>query len=152
TTLPSVLVLPSLGVMRPRPISRAGSWTLVILVSLCANAATKAHVIAFGKWMPVQCVAGYGANEKPLSIKVRALIVYAPVKEYIVGSPDEVAEALFVARRVLRVNDSLPVDAAPKWQWERGGWLLVDRLTGHISAISLPEFDAALSVTSWYRD
>jgi hypothetical protein len=36
--------------------------------------------------------------------------------------------------------------------WQRGGWLLVDRMTGHISSIALPEFDPYHSVTSWYRD
>jgi hypothetical protein len=30
--------------------------------------------------------------------------------------------------------------------------LLVDRVTGHISPINLPEFDAFYSVASWYRD
>jgi hypothetical protein len=52
------------------------------------------------------------------------------------------------------VNDSLPGDtaAAPGWGWQRGGWLLADRMTGHISAIALPEFDPYYSVASWYRD
>jgi hypothetical protein len=30
--------------------------------------------------------------------------------------------------------------------------LLVDRMTGHISAINLPEFDSCYSVASWYSD
>jgi hypothetical protein len=30
--------------------------------------------------------------------------------------------------------------------------LLVDRTTGHVSAINLPEFDPYYSVASWYRD
>ncbi len=51
------------------------------------------------------------------------------------------------------MNDNLPGDtAAPHWVWQRGGWLLVDRMTGHISSIALPEFDPYYSVTSWYRD
>jgi hypothetical protein len=37
-------------------------------------------------------------------------------------------------------------------QWQRGGWLLVDRLTGHVSSINLPEFDVFYSAASWYRD
>lgn len=115
-------------------------------------AATKVHVVAFGRWMPVQCFAGYGPTEKPISIKVRALIVDGRIKEYVVGPPHEVTERLFVARRAFRVNDSLPEDSTPKWQWQRGGWLLVDRVTGRISAISLPEFDGVYSAGSWYRD
>jgi hypothetical protein len=52
------------------------------------------------------------------------------------------------------VNDSLPQEstAPPHWQWQRGGWLLVDRVTGHISSINLPEFDVTYSAASWYRD
>jgi hypothetical protein len=30
--------------------------------------------------------------------------------------------------------------------------LLVDRLTGHVSPINLPEFDVVYSAASWYRD
>src|SRR6202162_5402977 len=33
-----------------------------------------------------------------------------------------------------------------------GGWLLVDRLTGRVSQINLPEFDPFYSTASWYRD
>jgi hypothetical protein len=52
------------------------------------------------------------------------------------------------------MNDALPGEApvAPGWIWQRGGWLLVDRLTGRISSLTLPEFDPYYSVVSWYRD
>jgi hypothetical protein len=50
------------------------------------------------------------------------------------------------------VNDSLPEDSSPPWQWQRGGWLLVDRLTGHVSPINLPELDVFYSAARWYRD
>jgi len=50
------------------------------------------------------------------------------------------------------LNDNLPDDPAPRWQWQRGGWLLVDRVTGRISPINLPEFDPFYSAGSWYRD
>jgi hypothetical protein len=52
------------------------------------------------------------------------------------------------------VNDSLPGETASPagWVWQRGGWLMVDRLTGHVSAISLPEFDSYYSPASWHRD
>jgi hypothetical protein len=36
--------------------------------------------------------------------------------------------------------------------WQCGGWLLVDRTTGHITPINLPDFDAVYSAASWYRD
>jgi hypothetical protein len=61
---------------------------------------------------------------------------------------------LFVVRRAFRINDSLPQEpASPQhWQWQPGGWLLVDRTTGHVSPLNLPEFDAFYSAASWYRD
>jgi len=118
-----------------------------------SQAATNIHVIALGKPMAVQWNAGTGTeNEKPQSIKVRALIVDGRVKEYAVGAPHEVTDRLFVVRRAFRVNDSLPEDSAPRWQWQRGGWLMVDRVTGHVSAVTLPEFDSFYSAASWYRD
>jgi len=70
------------------------------------------------------------------------------------GAFHEITERLFVVRRAFRVNDTLPGDTATAsgWVWQRGGWLLVDRSTGQISAIALPEFDPYCSVASWYRD
>jgi len=48
----------------------------------------------------------------------------------------------------------LPEEAGPtpRWRWQRGGWLLVDRVTGHITQINLPEFDPYYSLANWYRD
>jgi hypothetical protein len=61
---------------------------------------------------------------------------------------------LFVIRRAYRLNDSLPEDGKtqPRWRWQRGGWLLVDRETGHVGNVNLPEFDPYYSAASWYRD
>jgi hypothetical protein len=115
--------------------------------------ATKIHVIVFGKSMSVQWLTGTGAeNEKPLLMKVRPLVIDGRAKEYVIGSPHEITDRLFVVRRAFRVNDGLPEDSAPRWQWQRGGWLIVDRLTGRVSAITLPEFDSFYSSASWYRD
>ncbi len=122
------------------------------MVAAAVGVAAKVHVIAFGKSTSVQWVAGFGAGEKPLTIKVRALIVDGRVKEYVLGAAHDVTERLFVVRRAFRVNDSLPEESVARWQWQRGGWLLVDRVTGRVSAINLPEFDAYYSAASWYRD
>lgn len=91
-------------------------------------------------------------NGKPQTLKVRALVVDGRVREYILGAPHDVTDHLFVARRVFRINDSLPEETTPRWLWQRGGWLLVDRMSGKISALNLPEFDALYSAASWYRD
>jgi hypothetical protein len=126
---------------------------LVWLFAQDALAATKIHVIAFGKSVSVQWLAGTGAeNQKPQLIKVRALVIDGRLKEYVIGLPHEITDRLFVVRRAFRVNDSLPEDSAPRWQWQRGGWLIVDRLTGRVSALTLPEFDSFYSAASWYRD
>ncbi len=117
------------------------------------EAATKVHVISFGKTISVPWLPGSGAeNEKALTLKVRPLIVDGRVKEFVLGSTHEVTDRLFVVRRAFRVNDSLPEESTARWQWQRGGWLLVDRLTGRISVLNLPEFDAFYSVANWYRD
>lgn len=127
---------------------------VLLLLSVYADAAVKVHVISFGKWTPVPWLTGSARNDKPeiTTIKIRALLVDGRVKEYVLGSPHEVTDRLFVVRRVFRLNDSLPEDAAPRWQWQRGGWLTVDRISGRISPIALPEFDSFYSAASWYRD
>ena len=101
----------------------------------------------------MQWVPGTGGeDDKPLTIKVRALVVDGRVREFSMGAPHEVTDRLFVVRRAFRVNDNLPEETVPRWQWQRGGWLMVDRMTGRVSAINLPEFDAFYSAASWYRD
>jgi hypothetical protein len=115
-------------------------------------AAAKTHIITFGKTMPVKWFSPNDETE-PRILKVRPLLVDGRIKEYTLGSAHEVTERLFVVQRAFRLNDSLPQDSGvPRWQWQRGGWLLVDRLTGHVSAINLAEFDSTYSAASWYRD
>jgi hypothetical protein len=94
------------------------------------------------------------AEAKPVILRVRPLLVDARIKEFTLGPAHDVTDRLFVVRRAFRVNDSLPQesDSSPRWQWQRGGWLLVDRISAHVSAINLPEFDAFYSAASWYRD
>ena len=134
---------------------RTGTLSLLMLllaslVPVKAAAATKPHIITFGKWTTVPWSSGF--DDSKLSLKMRALMVDGRIKEYILGVPHEVTERLFVARRVFRMNDSLPDEVNPRWLWQRGGWLLIDRVSGKISALNLPEFDALYSAASWYRD
>lgn len=123
-----------------------------------AHSAVKAHVVAFGKWTTVAWVpTGMMLDRpdgKPVALKVRPLLVDARIKEFTLGAAHDVTDRLFVVRRAFRINDTLPQESAavPRWQWQRGGWLLVDRVSGHISPINLPEFDALYSDASWYRD
>jgi hypothetical protein len=133
--------------------------SLFILIHPTAIAATKLHIITFGKWTTVQWLPTTASSDDkpltlPLTLKVRPLLVDARVKEFTLGPAHDVTDRLFVVRRAFRINDSLPQESTspPQWQWQRGGWLLVDRVTGHISTINLPEFDPLYSAASWYRD
>jgi hypothetical protein len=126
---------------------------LVIVLWVAAGvsaAAPKTHVIAFGKWMSVKWPDATG--KKFLDLKVRPLYVDTHLKEYTTGTAHELTDRLFAVRRVFRVNDALPDENALRWQWQRGGWLLVDRVSGKVSQLSLPEFDPFYSTASWYRD
>lgn len=126
---------------------------LLALALIPASASTKPHIIAFGKWTTVQWFPDPAASgDKPLSLKIRPLLVDTRVKEFTLGPVHDITDRLFVVRRAFRVNDSLPQEPVPHWQWQRGGWLLVDRTTGRVSPINLPEFDPFHSSASWYRD
>jgi len=137
------------------------AWLLVAMAIAVqpnlAAAASRSHVIAFGKssnvqWLPEE---GHGGDQdKPVILKIRPLLLDGHVKEFTFGPAHDVTDRLFVVRRAFRVNDTLPQEASspPHWEWQEGGWILVDRITGHVSSVSLPEFDAAYSAVSWYRD
>ena len=91
-------------------------------------------------------------NEEATTLKVRALVVDERQREWTMGELHEVTERTFAIRRVLHVNDALPTDKEARWTWEPGPWLLVDRVTGHITALHLPDFDSEVSNVVWYRD
>jgi hypothetical protein len=52
----------------------------------------------------------------------------------------------------LRLNDSLPGDKAEHWIWQRGPWLMIDRVKGSITALHLPDYDPSVSTIVWFRD
>jgi hypothetical protein len=133
--------------------SASSIFLAAVLFTATASAATKPHVISFGKWATVKWFTGPD-DSQPIDLKVRGLYVDGRVKEFALGTPHDVTDRLFVVRRAFRLNDALPDEANPSshWRWERGGWLLVDRISGHVSQISLLEFDPYFSAASWYRD
>jgi hypothetical protein len=133
---------------------------LFALLSVAAySAPAKQHVISFGKPLSVKLFLG-PSEDKTMDIKVRALSVDSKIKEFITGEAHDVTDRMFVVRRAFRVNNNLPVEEdapvgqrkMPKWLWQRGGWLLVDRSTGHVSQVNLPEFDPFYSEATWFRD
>ncbi len=92
------------------------------------------------------------------SLKIRALLVDGVLKEWTTGDAHDVTDRSFVVRRVIRLNDALPGDKQGpgdkpnRWVWQRGPWLLVDRTTGHVTALKLPDYDPGVSQVSWFRD
>jgi hypothetical protein len=119
----------------------------------------KVHVVGLGavKKVPYSKAgdpAGAMAGED--SLKIRPLVVDGEVKEWTTGDSHDVTARSFVVRRVIRLNDELPGEkpAGPQkaWVWQRGPWLLVDRTTGHVTALKLPEYDPGVSQVSWFRD
>jgi hypothetical protein len=140
-----------------KSFKRYGLVFVALLVArIECNAVSKPHVITFGKWVSAKWPNATG--QQLLDLKVRALFVDMRLKEYTTGNPHDLTDRMFVVRRVFRVNDTLPAESAtsnspaPRWQWQRGGWLVVDRLSGRVSQLNLPEFDPFYSTSSWYRD
>lgn len=130
-------------------------WLVVAASLLCttALAASKVHTVTLGKAMPVKVFTG-PSEDKALDISVRPLIVDGRLKDFTTGDAHDVTDREFVVRRAYRINDSLPDDGrkSPKWLWQRGDWLLVDRKSGKTTLLKLPDFDSYYSQVSWYRD
>jgi hypothetical protein len=129
-------------------------WTVLagaILFASSVSAASKPHVVILGKWTTIK----WQADDDPTlqDMKVRALFVDGKTKEFTIGPAHEVTERIFVVQRMFRLNDSLPQEPVPaRWRWEKGGWLLVDRISGKVLQITLPDFDPYYSQVNWFRD
>ena len=123
----------------------------ILLLHLSAIAVTKPHVISLGHWTSISVRTDEG--EEPTTIKVRPLYLDGRTKEFTTGPAHEVTERTFVVQRIYRMNDSLPQQPGPaQWQWQRGGWLLVDRTSGKIQQLALANFDPDSSAANWFRD
>jgi hypothetical protein len=97
--------------------------------------------------------AGAAAGED--SLKIRALLVDGVLKEWTTGDAHDVTDRSFAVRRAIRLNDALPGDkpaTAGHWVWQRGPWLLVDRVSGRVTALKLPDYEPGVSQVSWFRD
>jgi hypothetical protein len=147
-----------------------------LLATPAANAAPrKAHLVVLGAARKVAySKAGDPAGAAPgdSELKIRALLVDGAMKEWTTGDSHDVTDRSFVVRRAIKLNDALPSDKTDKtdksatgdkssekpasppsrWVWQRGPWLLVDRVTGHVVALKLPEYDPGVSQVNWFRD
>jgi len=126
---------------------------VVFFAALAVAAASKPHVIGFGSPQPVKLYVG-PAEDKVIDLTVRPFYVDTKLKEFTTGKPHDITDRTFVVRRAFRINDALPDDSrkTSKWLWQLGGWLLVDRSSGKITQLKLPDFESFYSVVSWYRD
>jgi hypothetical protein len=128
--------------------------SLLLMLSVSAMAAAKPKVVSLGGWSKVPFFVG-PHEEKSIEIKIRSLLVDGKIKEFTTGDTHDVTDRYFVVRKAFRVNDWLPDDPDPKnhrWKWQRGGWLLVDRMSARITQLNLPEFDPFYSSGAWFRD
>jgi len=125
------------------------AWLLVLLSTVAAAAPVR-HTIFFGKWVAVKVFAE--GEAAPAEMKVRPLYVDGRLREYTLGEFHDVTDRLLVVQQAHRLNDALAGERGPRWTWQRGGWLLVERATGRVRRLTLPEFAPAHSQASWYRD
>ncbi len=129
--------------------------------SLAHAAPRKAHSVVLGaaRKVPYSKTGDpSGAVPGEDALTIRALLVDGVLKEWTTGDAHDVTDRSFVVRRVIRLNDALPTDKPvpgdkqSHWVWQRGPWLLVDRVTGHVTALHLPDYDPGVSQISWFRD
>jgi hypothetical protein len=129
---------------------------LLILASACLHAAPpKPHTVNLGgsrkvPYTPPEATPD-NKSEDSSTLRIRPLLVDGAQKEWTVGDIHDVTDRSFVIRRAMRLNDSLPSEP-PHWTWQPGPWLMVDRVTGHITALHLPDFDPQVSDVVWFRD
>jgi hypothetical protein len=122
---------------------------LLFLVCSTAAIAARSHLIAFGPWLKVQLFVGADAD-RVQEMRIRSLNIDGHSREFTVGVPHDVTDRVFVVRRAFRMNDALTTH--PEWKWQRDGWMMVDRTSGRISKLNLPDFDSFYSTVSWFRD
>ena len=131
----------------------------LVAITSSASAAPRKHTVGLGatKRVPYSKTgdpAGAQAGEEVL--RIRPLVVDSQVKEWTTGDAHDVTDRSFVVRRALRLNDELPGEkikaGETHWVWQRGPWLMVDRATGRVTALKLPDYDPGVSQVSWFRD
>lgn len=127
-----------------------------VLIETPAHAAPrKPHVVVLGasKTVPYSKVGDPGgASVDEKSLRIRPLLVDGALKEWTTGNSHDVTDRSFVVRRVLRINDMLPGDKQGHWVWQRGPWLMVDRVSGRVTPLKLPDYDPGVSQVMWFRD
>lgn len=149
----------STGPLFARKPSLRGTIFLLILqfpLAPAFAASPKVHTVTLGPSRRVPYIQPDATpdnkTDETSSLRIRALYVDDRLKEWTMGDIHDVTDRTFAVRRALRINDALPTDGAPHWVWQPGPWLTIDRVTGHITALHLPDFDPVVSNVVWYRD
>jgi hypothetical protein len=132
----------------------------LVVPSVTLNATPrKVHAVSLGavRRVPYSKVGDpAGAAVGEASLRIRPFVVDGVIEEWTSGEAHDVTDRSFVVRRVLHINDELPGEkpsnANVHWVWQRGPWLLIDRVTGHISPLKLPDYDPEVSQVIWFRD
>jgi hypothetical protein len=139
---------------RLQPVFLTAALTLGAACTAFA-AVAKTHAVGLGGVRKVPySVAGdpAGARAEEKELHVRPLVVDGKVKEWTTGEVHDVTDRSFAVRRAIRLNDALPADKAEHWVWQRGPWLLIDRVSGKVTALHLADYDPAVSDVVWFRD
>ena len=128
---------------------------LTLITASDCLAVVKGHTVfvGAGKNVPYSIVGDpSGALPDEKQLHVRPLLIDGKVKDWTTGESHDITDRSFVVRRALRLNDSLPNDKTEHWIWQRGPWLMIDRVKGSITALHLPDYDPAISNVIWFRD
>ncbi|MGC2162560.1 MAG: hypothetical protein WA634_11670 [Silvibacterium sp.] len=148
--------------IRLRPLLRSGLFSILLPAFLALNAIQPAaaaklkfHSVVLGSVRTVPySVEGdpSGARADETKLRVRPLVVDGKVKDWTTGEQHYVTDRTYAVRRAIRVNDALPTDHGEHWVWQRGPWLLIDRTSGKVTALHLPDYDPSVSDVVWFRD
>lgn len=158
--LPNRAGTPTLAAMKCRQSILFPSLAVALLL-VCGNglyAVTKPHTVGLGPVKRVPHTAIGDPSDASLhgnadgELKIRALVVDGQVKDWTTGEAHDITDRSFTIRRALHINDTLPADAKERWVWQRGSWIMVDRTSGHVTALHLPDYDPAISEVVWFRD
>jgi hypothetical protein len=116
-------------------------------------AGAKTHSVALGSVRKaISIPAAPAVNSPDVILRVRPLLVDSRLKEWTTGDAHDVTDRSFAIRSAMKINDALPGETAQRWIWQSGPWLLVDRQTGHITVLHLPDYDPEISDAVWFRD
>lgn len=119
---------------------------LVLWVCAPAAAARKGHIVMFGSARKVSPVVPEG------ELHVRPLFVDGKQTEWIADGVHAVTEKLWLGQQIMRLNNLLPGERGSGWVWQRGPWVEINRSTGRLKPVKLPDFDPRTSNPVWFRD